>query len=226
MKKSIVATLTTAALLGGSLAIIPIYTSAQEMTYAETYQPKPYGASPVGPSPISGALLYLEGNPPIKSFTEIKIGKSPYPGITIEMDEQSPERHSIWFQITASGGKIYPESFKIPFSVKINYTDGSFEYIVDEMTITMLSSLVANTPVTPVLTNPNPTVTMTVKPTPVTTTVTATKEPVTTTVTATKEEPTQQISTGGIIGILIGLIAALGLGAGGAFAAFQNGLIR
>ena len=215
--------------------------------------------------------MNLEGREFVDSITEVKIGKSPYPGINIELEPQNPSYPEARFQITATGGKIYPERFEVPFSARINYKDGSYEYYIDEFSVYPLKALVADHPADPVITESPfkttvtstatttvtaepetttvtaPPVTTTVSAQPVTTTITA--EPVTTTVTAEPETSTvtappetttvtappvtttatkveeADSSTGGIIGIVIGILAALGIGAGSVFFAFENGLL-
>ena len=166
--------------------------------------------------------MNVEGQEFIESITEVEIGKSPYPGIHIELEPQRPTYPDTRFQITASGGKIYPERFGIPFSVRINYKDGSFEYYTDEFDVWPLKALVADRPAEPVITETpyRTTVTTTVSAQPVTTTVSA--QPVTTTRTQVEEAGS---STGRIVGVLLGVLAALGIAAGSMFFAFENGLL-
>lgn len=277
MRKFVVATIAALSFVGSGI-LVPATGSAQKMTYAELYQSLPKGAFEAGPEPTTGSVISVNGQDFVESITEVQIGESPYPGITIELIPQRPSYPHQEFTITASGGRIYPRSFGIPFSLRIDYIDGSFEYYADEFSVYPLDSLVAENPAVPVVTDPPPwistvteTVTVTVTAPPVTTTVTAepteitvtappetttvtappvtttvtpepvettiTAPPVTTTVTAPAEtttvtappEPSDSSSvggnSGGMIAFIIGILAALGIGAGGAFAAIQNGLI-
>ena len=294
MKKYTFTVLTVSALCCASLATPESAVAQDRMSYAELFQPWPSGAGPVGPEPSVGHVVNVEGQEFIESITEVEIGKSPYPGIHIELEPQRPTYPDTRFQITASGGKIYPERFGIPFSVRINYKDGSFEYYTDEFDVWPLKALVADRPAEPVITETpyRTTVTTTVSAQPVTTTVSAqpvtttvsaqpvtttvsaqpvtttvsaqpvtttvsaqpvtttvsaqpvtttvsaqpvtttvSAQPVTTTVSAQPVTTTRtQVeeagsSTGRIVGVLLGVLAALGIGAGSMFFAFENGLL-
>ena len=222
LKKYTFTVLTVSALCCASLATPESAVAQDRMSYAELFQPWPSGAGPVGPEPSVGHVVNVEGQEFIESITEVEIGKSPYPGIHIELEPQRPTYPDTRFQITASGGKIYPERFGIPFSVRINYKDGSFEYYTDEFDVWPLKALVADRPAEPVITETpyRTTVTTTVSAQPVTTTVSA--QPVTTTRTQVEEAGS---STGRIVGVLLGVLAALGIGAGSMFFAFENGLL-
>ncbi|OIR41766.1 hypothetical protein [Corynebacterium sp. NML120713] len=179
-----------------------------QMSMADLYDPKitTVPAYSVGPKNTYWTHVIAAG-PDVSEINVLKFD-APYP---LEYETYSNEFGMFAMYLRLTGGKIYPETFKVPITSEVIYNDGSRDVITGTLEVQPLKSLVAEeTPEAPEPTTEASTPVHTSKPTPTPTTATpksslttkqvppaATTTPTVapTTTAATKSQPTLVVPT-------------------------------
>ena len=176
------------------------------MSMADLYDPEItiVPAYSVGPKNTYWSHVISAG-PDVSEINVLKFD-TPYP---LEYETYSNEFGMFAMYLRLTGGKIYPETFKVPITSEVIYNDGSRDEIDGTLEVQPLKALVAEeTTEAPEPTTEAPTSTKTSRPAPTTSAprpplttkqvppaATTTPKAASTTATATKTQPTPAVPT-------------------------------